>query len=88
MPLVTKTFIQQELLRNGILWSGYHCITYTFNKKDIKHALKAYEITFQKIIKIKNKNQNLKKYIKGNLLKQVFTRVADFQAASLKVYNK
>ena len=28
-----KTFIQQELLKNNILWTGYHCITYTFNKK-------------------------------------------------------
>ena len=87
-PLVTKTFIQQELLKHGVLWSGYHCITYTFNKKDIKHVLSAYEKTFRKIIDIKNKNQNLKKYIKGNLLKKVFTRVADFQAASLKTYNK
>ena len=87
-PLITKTFIQQELLRNGVLWSGYHCITYTFNRSDIKHALLAYEKTFKKIIDIKNKNQNLKKFIKGSLLKKVFTRVADFQAASLKTNNK
>ncbi len=88
IPLVTKTFIQQELLKNGILWSGYHCITYTFNKKDIELSLAAYEKTFKKIIDIKNKNQNLKKYIRGNLLKKVFTRVADFQAASLKTNVK
>ena len=30
------------------------------------------------------KKQKLKKFIKGSLLKKVFTRVADFQAASLK----
>ena len=39
---MTKTFIQQELLKSGILWSGYHCITYTFNKKDIKVANEAF----------------------------------------------
>ena len=88
IPLVTKTFIQQELLKNGILWTGYHCITYTFNKKDINYALKAYENTFKKIIQIIDKNQDIKMHIKGNMLKKVFTRVADFQAASLKVSNK
>ena len=31
-PILTKTFIQQELIKSKILWSGYHCITYTFSK--------------------------------------------------------
>lgn len=84
-PLVTKTFIQQKLLDNKVLWSGYHCITYTFNKKDISLAIGAYENVFKKLKKIIEKKQNLKSQIKGKLLKQVFTRVSDFQAASLKV---
>ena len=87
-PLVTKTFIQQKLLDNKVLWSGYHCITYTFNKKDISLAIGAYENVFKKLKKIIEKKQNLKSQIKGKLLKQVFTRVSDFQAASLKVTDR
>ncbi len=87
-PIVTKTFIQQELLDYKILWSGYHCITYTFNKKDIALALRAYENVFKKLKNTIEKKQNLKSKIKGKLLKQVFTRVSDFQAASLKITDK
>jgi hypothetical protein len=87
-PIVTKTFIQQELLDYKILWSGYHCITYTFNKKDIALALRAYENVFKKLRNTIELKQNLKSKIKGKLLKQVFTRVSDFQAASLKITDK
>lgn len=87
-PLITKTFIQQELLKSKVLWSGYHCITFTFNKKDIQLALDAYEKAFKKLEIILNRKKNIKKFIKGRLLKQVFTRVSDFQAASLKVTSK
>ena len=83
-----KTFIQQELLKNNILWSGYHCITYTFNKKDIQLALTAYKKTFTKIKFIVENKKNIEKYIKGKLLKPVFTRVSDFQAESLKALSK
>ena len=83
-----KTFIQQELLKNNILWTGYHCITYTFNEKDIQLALNAYKKTFTKINFILDNKKNIKKYIVGKLLKPVFTRVSDFQAASLKAMTK
>lgn len=86
--LHVKTFIQQELLKNNILWSGYHCITYTFNKKDIHLALTAYKKTFTKIKFIVENKKNIEKYIKGKLLKPVFTRVSDFQAESLKALSK
>ncbi len=83
-----KTFIQQELLKNNILWTGYHCITYTFNKKDIQLALTAYKKTFTKLKYILENKKNIEKYIAGKLLKPVFTRVSDFQAASLKAMTK
>tara|TARA_Y100000591_G_C21841441_1_gene705888 strand:+ start:23 stop:1399 length:1377 start_codon:yes stop_codon:yes gene_type:complete len=86
-PLLTKTFIQQELLKSKILWTGYHCITYTYSIKDINKTIKAYENIFKQINRISKRN-NIYKKIKGKPLKQVFTRVADFQAASLKLNRK
>ncbi len=87
-PILTKTFIQQELLKSKILWSGYHCITYTFSKKDISKTISAYDLIFRKIINMFNNNSSIYKEIKGKPLKQVFTRVSDFQAASLKLNEK
>ena len=31
-PLIIKTFIQQELVKNGILWSQYHSISFAHKK--------------------------------------------------------
>tara|TARA_Y100000992_G_C21264625_1_gene493267 strand:- start:173 stop:1549 length:1377 start_codon:yes stop_codon:yes gene_type:complete len=87
-PLLTKTFIQQELLKSKILWTGYHCITFTYSIIDINKSLKAYENIFKKITRLSKKNISIYKEIKGKPLKQVFTRVSDFQAASLKINQK
>jgi glutamate-1-semialdehyde 2,1-aminomutase len=86
--LLTKTFIQQELLKSKILWTGYHCITYTFSKKDIGKTIKAYNKLFEKIVRLTKNNISIYKKIHGKPLKPVFTRVADFQAASLKLTSK
>jgi hypothetical protein len=37
-----KSLVQQELLRRGILWSGYHTISYSHTREDIAYALDAY----------------------------------------------
>ncbi len=87
-PILTKTFIQQELIKSKILWSGYHCITYTFSKKDISITISAYDLIFRKMIKMFENSTSIYKEIKGKPLKQVFTRVSDFQAASLKLNEK
>ena len=36
-------YIQQELLKWGILWSKFHNLTYAFDEKDIDYTLQAYD---------------------------------------------
>ena len=41
-PLALKSFIQQEFFKRGILWSGFHNISYSHTDEDIEYTLKAY----------------------------------------------
>jgi glutamate-1-semialdehyde aminotransferase len=41
-PLLMKSFVQQELLRRGILWGGFHNVCYSHTDADIATVLGAY----------------------------------------------
>jgi hypothetical protein len=41
-PLVMKSFVQQELLRRGILWSGFHNLSAAHTEDDVDRTLAAY----------------------------------------------
>jgi glutamate-1-semialdehyde 2,1-aminomutase len=41
-PLVLKSFAQQELIKRGILWSGFHTVSYSHTDADIEHTLAAW----------------------------------------------
>lgn len=42
-PLLQKSIIQQELLRHGVLWSGFHNLSFSHSDADIQHVLAAYD---------------------------------------------
>jgi glutamate-1-semialdehyde 2,1-aminomutase len=41
-PLVQKSIVQQELLRAGILWTGFHTMCYAHTDADVDYTLEAY----------------------------------------------
>ena len=41
-----KSFIQQELLKRGILWTGSHNMSFSHKKKDIDKLINAYKEIF------------------------------------------
>lgn len=41
-PLELKSFVQQELIKKGILWSGFHNMSFSHTDEDIAYTLKAY----------------------------------------------
>jgi glutamate-1-semialdehyde 2,1-aminomutase len=42
-PLLQKSIVQQELVRHGVLWSGFHNLSLSHADPDIEHVLAAYE---------------------------------------------
>ena len=41
-PLALKSLIQQEFFKRGILWSGFHNISYAHTDEDIAYTIQAY----------------------------------------------
>ena len=41
-PLEMKSLVQQEMIRRGVLWGGFHNMCYAHSDKDIAHTLAAY----------------------------------------------
>ncbi len=42
-PLLQKSLVQQELLRHGVLWGGFHNLSFSHGDEEIAHVLGAYE---------------------------------------------
>jgi glutamate-1-semialdehyde 2,1-aminomutase len=42
-PLEQKSLLQQELLRHGVLWSGFHNLSYSHGDRELEHVLGAYD---------------------------------------------
>ena len=41
-PLLQKSLVQQEMIKRGVLWSGFHTLCYSHTEADIDYTLKAY----------------------------------------------
>ena len=41
-PLLQKSLMQQELLRHGVLWSGFHNLSFSHGDAEVAHVLGAY----------------------------------------------
>jgi glutamate-1-semialdehyde 2,1-aminomutase len=41
-PLLQRSFVQQELLRHGVLWNGFHNLAYAHTDADVDCVLQSY----------------------------------------------
>jgi glutamate-1-semialdehyde 2,1-aminomutase len=41
-PLLAKSYVQQELIRRGVLWSGFHNLSWAHRDSDIEYLLGCY----------------------------------------------
>lgn len=71
--LLLKSLFYQETLRNGILFGpGAVFLSYSHSEKDIEKTLESCEASM-KILKNAIKNNNVKKSLQGQVMKQVMT---------------
>ena len=76
-PLEMKTLVQQEMIKRGILWGGFHNMCFSHSYNDIEYTLRVYEEVLQ-ILKKAVEEKNVKGYLKGELLEPVFRRTSNF----------
>ncbi|WP_295800831.1 aminotransferase class III-fold pyridoxal phosphate-dependent enzyme [Mucilaginibacter sp.] len=75
--LEVKTLMQQEMIKRGVLWAGFHNMSYSHSDEDISYTLAAYRDVMP-IMKEAIQSGNVKQYLKGNVLEAVFRKVSNY----------
>jgi glutamate-1-semialdehyde aminotransferase len=83
-PLEMKSLVQQEMIKRGILWGGFHNMCYTHSDEDIEYTLNAYEDILP-ILKKAIEEKNVKTYLKGEPVEPVFRKTGNFNLKPKKV---
>ena len=82
-PLEIKSLVQQEMIKRGILWGGFHNMSYSHSDKDIEYTLKAYREVLPLLKKDVDEN-NVKGYLKGEPVEPVFRKVSNFNTKPIR----
>jgi glutamate-1-semialdehyde aminotransferase len=75
--LKVKSFVQQELFKRGILWSGFHNMCFTHTDADIEHTLAVYREVLP-LLKQAVDNNQIDSLLKGTPVEAVFRKVSNF----------
>lgn len=76
-PLHLKSLVQQELIKRGVLWSGFHNICLAHTDDDITYTLDAYREVLT-ILKQAVAEDNVANYLRGEPVQPVFRKTGDF----------
>ncbi len=78
-PLLMKSFLQQELIRRGILWSGFHNLSYSHTDGDIVYTLETYREVLG-ILKAGIERGDLRSALKGEPVEPVIRKTSGFNS--------
>lgn len=82
-PLEMKTLVQQELIKRGILWTGFHSMSFSHTEQDVDYTLKAYDEVLA-LLKKAVSEKNVKAYLRGATLEPVFRKVGNFNTKPVR----
>lgn len=83
-PLEMKSLVQQEMIKRGILWGGFHNMSFSHTDEDIEYTLSVYKQVLP-ILKQAVAENNVKGYLKGEPVEPVFRKTSNF---NIKPKNK
>jgi hypothetical protein len=75
--LLMKSLAQQELIKRGILWSGFHNMCYSHSAADLDHTLAAYGEALAEL-KAALQAGDLESRLRGRPVQPVFRRTDSF----------
>ena len=76
-PLEIKSFMQQELFKRGILWSGFHNISFSHTDKDVDYTLSAYAEVLPAVREAVSTG-SVRERLHGKPVEPVFRRTGNF----------
>ena len=81
--LEMKSLVQQEMIKRGILWGGFHNMSFSHSDEDVEYTLKAYKDVLP-ILKKAVSEKNVRGYLKGEPVEPVFRKVSNFNTKPKK----
>ncbi len=72
--LLLKTYLQQEMIKRGILWSSFHNMCYSHSDEDVTFTLAVYDDIFPEFKNLIESNSVASK-IQGQVLEPVFRKL-------------
>jgi len=82
-PLEIKSLVQQEMIKRGILWGGFHNMCYSHSDEDIEYTLKVYREVLPILKKAIDEN-SVREYLKGEPVEPVFRKVSNFNTKPIR----
>ena len=76
-PLEMKSLVQQEMIKRGVLWSGFHNMSYSHTDEQIEYTLKAYSAVLE-ILKDAVSKGKVKDMLRGEPVQPVFRKTEGF----------
>ncbi len=82
-PLLMKSLVQQEMIKRGILWSGFHNLCYSHTDADIDYTLDAYRDVLPILRQAVSENA-LADHLRGEPVQPVFRKTGGFHTKPKK----
>jgi glutamate-1-semialdehyde 2,1-aminomutase len=76
-PLELKSYVQQEMIKRGILWGGFHNMSFSHTDEDVAYTLKAYREVLG-LLKQAVAAGDVAARLKGKPVEAVFRKVSNF----------
>jgi glutamate-1-semialdehyde aminotransferase len=76
-PLEMKSLVQQELIRRGVLWGGFHNLSHAHSAADLEHLMLAYREALG-VLKDALGHGEVRQRLLGEPVEPVFRRVSGF----------
>jgi glutamate-1-semialdehyde 2,1-aminomutase len=76
-PLEMKSLVQQELIKRGILWGGFHNLSFSHSEEDAVYLLNSYKEVLP-ILKTAVEEKNILKHLHGEVVEPVFRKTSNF----------
>lgn len=75
-PLILKSYMQQEMIRRGILWGGFHNVSAAHTSEDVQRTLEAYDEALH-LLRVAIDEGDVASKLKGKPVEPVFRKIGN-----------
>jgi glutamate-1-semialdehyde aminotransferase len=81
--LEMKSLVQQEMIKRGVLWGGFHNVSYAHTDADVEHTLAAYREALA-VLKSAVAEGNVRERLRGDPVEPVFRKTTQFNTKPVR----